>query len=602
MIYFKLMISILFIFTTVSCGSHQVKTTPKPNHGIPTAQSTENSTSDNATVEQAPSSDAGGGSNVGNGGSGIICRDGKKINSIELFDFYEARVMRDWSAEVDFTPDQSKTVLQQAIDTAQYLIDTRWKTIDPVMATYLSLRLQEFEKDALFVDQPMPLQDDVAAVIAAPAGCRREQIVIAREPDLNESARYTVRKAYFDHASFSNLDRAGLILHELLYRLTSVNGAKTSSGVRYMNSLFFANKHSETLVPLKHYFDVMNAAEFPWVGFHGLPVYLIPAVDFNPADLNRGYAAIVVPGATAHTALGDLRIGCYAFFHEDGSLMSFQSFENQTSSIEVPGLGKIKGYGSLDSFLKGEVTAKTLNPGEIAWEWPYSKVQKTCGEVSEFNFSVWTSHSVETPTSPYRPGDIKHVSIPHLDLSLPVKFDAGLYKVDGLVRREVTIEWKENEPAKVGGLGVGVVVFASGDVCEIVGASEHIKIGRSPIENDVTIENCAARLVSGGSWMRLSGRILKTGFSRGYTILDGFWLDLKSDADTEFDHVSGPESQSQKIWLKAGETIVVDSQGKLLKAKLGRDAFICDRAGNPRMYLANQMLEFDEHGCVSYAH
>jgi hypothetical protein len=136
------------------------------------------------------------------------------------------------------------------------MVDTRWKSTDPVMATYLTERLKTLPSEVIFVDQPMPLQDDVAAVINAPTGCRREQIVIASEPHLAQK-RYTVRKEYFEHPNFSNLDRAGLILHELLYRLTSSNGAKTSQGARYINAVLFADKQNETLTPLKHYFEVI---------------------------------------------------------------------------------------------------------------------------------------------------------------------------------------------------------------------------------------------------------------------------------------------------------------------------------------------------------
>ena len=206
--------------------------------------------------------DAGAGSaTVGNGGSAIICRDGDDITSIELFDFYEARVIRGWQANVGFTPGETRSILKQAIATAKYVVDNRWKSIDPVMATHLKKRLREFRSDVIFDDVSMELDNELEAVIAPPTGCLREQIVTARNYFGLRS--YTIRKDYFNHPKFSNLDRAGLILEELLFDITRDNGAKTSQGARYINSVFFADKQNETLMPQEHYLEVMKEAGFP---------------------------------------------------------------------------------------------------------------------------------------------------------------------------------------------------------------------------------------------------------------------------------------------------------------------------------------------------
>jgi len=169
--------------------------------------------------------------------------------------------VHDWVTSLEFTPDPSKTIFEQAVATARHVVDTRWQSIDPVMARNLTERLNSLPYEVHFNNNDMMLQDDPAAEIDIPAGCRREQIMTTSEY-LSERI-YTVRKRFLEHRKFSNLDRAGLILHELLYDMTRKNGATTSRGARYINSVIFADKQNETLMPQEHYLEVMKEAGFP---------------------------------------------------------------------------------------------------------------------------------------------------------------------------------------------------------------------------------------------------------------------------------------------------------------------------------------------------
>lgn len=564
-------LTILFSLFLQHCSKPKSTADHAPRGGEPT---------DNGPPAQAPAGDGGGGtetgggSNVGNGGSGIVCRTGNAITRIELFDFYEAKILRGWEPSLAYTPDASKTIFEQALDTAQFMVDTRWKSTDPVMATYLTERLKSLPSEVIFVDQPMPLQDDVAAVINAPTGCRREQIAIASEPYLAQR-RYTVRKNYFEHPNFSNLDRAGLILHELLYRLTSSNGAKTSRGVRYINAVLFADQQSETLAPLKHYFEVMKEAEFPWGGAHGVPVYLrtlnMSFRDIGGNDLESG---LVVPGAPADTVFGPQKIACATLFDANGKVYSTHTSTHSYGKTVIPGVGEIGFKGGLWG-AEADGRPDTLMRS-TSWETPYETLKIFC-ENSEA-ISKCLQYIDDQDRRNYR------AHFPTIDRYFPVHFATPLYSVEANVNLKITCEWKDNEPAKCSGTGQGFLTFASGDKCSLFAAIDSLSNGYGG-----RLARCAARIVPGGSWVKFEGVFSQYGDNRNVFYLDRF-------SDTEYTHAAGGDKVS--LTLTAASSVEFDGQGRLRQAQLGKDVLMCSTSGGLRLFLGNSFVYFDEQGCA----
>ena len=456
---------------------------------------------------------------------------------------------------------------------AQYVVDTRWKSIDPVMATYLTERLKSLPSEVIFVDQPMPLQDDVAAVINAPTGCRREQIVIASEPHLAQK-RYTVRKEYFEHPNFSNLDRAGLLLHELLYRLTSSNGAKTSRGVRYINAVLFADQQSETLTPLKHYFEVMKEAEFPWGGAHGVPVYLREDYQFRNVDGDDGsniWYGSAVFGSPAETVFGPQNIACKTYFDVNGIVYSTHTSWHSYGKTLIPGVGEIGFEGDL--WGSGDDVWSDTPMRSTSWEMPYETLKTLC------EYSTAISKNIDDHGQA-----IYRAQFPSIDRYVEVHFATPIYSVEAKVLQYVTFEWKENEPAKCSGSGQGFLTFASGDRCPLASANDSLSNGYGG-----RVARCAARIVPGGSWVKLQGEFFQHGNNQHVFYLDAF-------SDTEYTHAAGGDKVS--LALKAGSQVDFDDQGRLRWAQLGKDVLMCSTSGGLRLYLGNSFVHFDEQGCA----
>lgn len=78
------------------------------------------------------------------------------------------------------------------------------------------------------------IQDSLVRVF--PRGCKIEQIAIQKEPAFPEDKRFTVSKDLWDLLDEDN--KAGLVLHEIIYREALLYGHEDSVNARYVNSIW----------------------------------------------------------------------------------------------------------------------------------------------------------------------------------------------------------------------------------------------------------------------------------------------------------------------------------------------------------------------------
>jgi hypothetical protein len=171
---------------------------------------------------QTPMSSNGNG--VGNGGDVVTCK-----NLAELLDFTETKLMKRF------------TLIEAPKSSYLKIAKTRLeilKKVDPKLAAQYSKVLDSVEnrwktiENATFRDVPDSFE------IAIPDECKIEQTAIQQEID--GKTQIHVSKKLWD--KLDPMNKAGLVLHEIIYEHFIVLGEKNSVKVRRFNSLLFSSE------------------------------------------------------------------------------------------------------------------------------------------------------------------------------------------------------------------------------------------------------------------------------------------------------------------------------------------------------------------------
>lgn len=168
------------------------------------------------------------GGSVENGGNVVVCRTpGHEIQSIELLDYYEARVMRglnlDYAGEGADVSDGFRKLM------------VRLGRLSPDRVRKYTDEFLRFDDEALLVPGVELVTIPDSKHLFLPKGCEVTQIVIQRIPEFQGDKRYFVNADLWSLLSVR--DKVGLILHELLLREAMEQGVETSVATRYLNSL-----------------------------------------------------------------------------------------------------------------------------------------------------------------------------------------------------------------------------------------------------------------------------------------------------------------------------------------------------------------------------
>lgn len=169
---------------------------------------------------------------TGNSGHVVVCRDdaSNQVTKVELLDFYLAR--ETYYREIDLGPDNLDLYAKAA-----FAID-RIDRLDPRRAELYRGFLAEFPRAMGLVQGPLPEQPDIYVPPMLPRNCNVQQLAVRRrDADLPSDRRYVVDRDLWDLLSPD--DRAGLIIHEIVYRdSVSHGGDAFGYAARYLTGLF----------------------------------------------------------------------------------------------------------------------------------------------------------------------------------------------------------------------------------------------------------------------------------------------------------------------------------------------------------------------------
>jgi hypothetical protein len=532
-------------------------------------QPIEHSKEPNGTPIVHQTEDEGG--RVGNGGGIILCADHNEVTKLELFDFYEAAVdSRRWLVHTsNYQPDPSKSNLDQALDLARYIIDSRWKPIDPVMAEYLTKKLREFPLKTAWLTMPLRRLSDLENFVSPPTGCKYVQLAIQNTPVFPWDKRYTIQKDLFEHPLFPASHRAGLILHELIYGLTIVGGALDSRGTRNLNAMLFANRQSEFFDSHKRYLDHMKNIQMPWAGTNNIAIRLDAEYRFHPGDdvLALGSA---IPGSWAETPIGRQQIKCDVAFNELGQVTGF-NIGNPEGKIDGIRLGEFEPFTLFDS--------QSFNSSmrrDLGWEAPYESAE--CKNDGRFDFlSVDLAGSTSLGLKKIQP-------------CLKTNLLNSFYHVQGCVDQNIEISQIGQNSLVTGSTSFLAsrlkVTFNSGESCNAstVGTSQ------------VTLDWCTAE-VAPSRVARMMGEVHVSSDQSDISIT------LMTGDAQEFPHKftyqSSVSPSSTVIVAKPGTLMTLERTGAIRWIVLAKDTKLCNlKSGKMEIFPSGARLSFSDNGCV----
>jgi hypothetical protein len=164
------------------------------------------------------------GNEVGNGGDAIRCpvSSGSQVKRTQLLDFYEAISMSHMQPILG----GSDLDIYEKADLAL----NRIKILDPTRYATLKGYLDSFDSEKIIDDFIMEDINDSGYVYRRDGCSTVTQLAEQREPQSSLDSRYIIQQKVWEQLDPNN--RAGLILHEIIYRDALRRGHPNSIGVR----------------------------------------------------------------------------------------------------------------------------------------------------------------------------------------------------------------------------------------------------------------------------------------------------------------------------------------------------------------------------------
>jgi hypothetical protein len=166
---------------------------------------------------------------VGNGGGTVVCRNpDHSIKSIELLDYYESILHTGMQIDIQTIPGDWKAKAAAILNRVRAKSELHYQLY--------SLWLANFESEwKLIPDMVISTVPD-SGYIGVPNGCEFEQAAVQRKPIVGGDPRYYISADLW--SAMDDNQKAGLVLHEIIYREAIAYGHTDSIRTRYLNGLF----------------------------------------------------------------------------------------------------------------------------------------------------------------------------------------------------------------------------------------------------------------------------------------------------------------------------------------------------------------------------
>lgn len=165
---------------------------------------------------------------IGNGGDVLVCEN--REPKVQLLDFAETRILRNKSIQLI---DPVGLTYKQKLEWIRQRIVDRF----PELGSQLSGEIAYFENTNVKLDdlELEDIQDSFHKFHLS--GCSVHQIANQSAPLVDDDPSFIIANELW--TQLSETDKAGLVLHEVLYRMGLRYSLEHSIGIRYLVSLFF---------------------------------------------------------------------------------------------------------------------------------------------------------------------------------------------------------------------------------------------------------------------------------------------------------------------------------------------------------------------------
>ena len=230
------------------------------------------------------------GSETGNGGDAIACytdASRSKITSVRMFDYWEQEQVLNYG-HVDLG--SSQLSIQDKIEIAT----KRISKFDPLLGgeiKKMALNLANNIQSYLVTNYVLPEIDDAhPRAVPTEPNCYIEQYAVQYKDLTTGQRRFSIADKFYSHANTSNDDRAGIILHEAIYRyaIRIDPSLSSSDDVRYFNYVAGASLLDTLKVQdIQQFHDILVKTKINQPGCELKDgVYLRSALNYNEQNLS----------------------------------------------------------------------------------------------------------------------------------------------------------------------------------------------------------------------------------------------------------------------------------------------------------------------------
>lgn len=170
-----------------------------------------------------------GGNEVGNGGDVVVCRGKDSIKLIQLLDFYESK--KKDNKEITTSLESEDMILREIISNITKADSKRGELFKKKALTFH--QEAQFLINVKLTDIP----DSFHLILPQDKTCKLEQIAIFDKYQTNSSKKFMVNKDLWD--KLDPINKAGLMMHEIIYEYFSSLGEKNSIKARAYNAFIF---------------------------------------------------------------------------------------------------------------------------------------------------------------------------------------------------------------------------------------------------------------------------------------------------------------------------------------------------------------------------
>lgn len=294
----------------------------------------------------------------------VYCQNQDGSPHLELLDFYEGRSLKGIRVELGPKDLPVEIKISQALN--------RLERVSAGRAANYRRQVESFFQETLFLEDASLIDIPDSDHIVLPRNCKIQQIANQSQPLYLEDPRFVIDKVLWDQ--LDNDNRAGLILHEIIYRETLSLGHTNSIAARLLNSNITSQRIESMTVA--DFTTFLRGLEFFTTQIQGVDLLLNDPVKSAPSFYANGNLAQgwVTDQASYSWGSVQLKLRNQVHFFENGQLEL--AWLRDIQEIMWMGQKLLVGPYEISFFPEGEIRSLTVN-SPIHWKSPNAELDLT---------------------------------------------------------------------------------------------------------------------------------------------------------------------------------------------------------------------------------